>query len=170
MIVTSFLMDMMAQWAPPETERDSDRYADIAEDALFVAEKASPDDAELAFSAAVLLLSVASYESGFRADVDDGRVRGDEGNAWCLMQIHPGPGLLLGGGRYRYSAQGWQGKDLVADRKKCFQAGLAMIAESTRRCGHLGEAAALSVYTSGRCQKSEPKSRRYWARAEESFR
>lgn len=169
MIATELLTEIMAQWAPPETLRDADRYVNIAEDAYAVAEDASPDDEELSFATAVLLLSVASFESGFREDVDFGRTRGDHGKAWCLMQIHPGPGLLLGAGSFRYSSKGWRGKDLVEDRKKCFAAGLAMIGESARRCGHLGEGAALSVYTSGRCQKAEPKAVKYWARAEEAF-
>lgn len=164
MLLTQLLTEVMAQWIPPATDRDADRYAQIADDALSVASEMAPDDDELAFSAATLLLSIASYESGFRDDV-----RGDNGKAYCLLQIHTGPGLIVDGDRFAYSSKGWHGKDLVRDRKKCFRAGFAMIAESARRCSKYGDEASLSVYTSGRCLRSEPKAIAYWSRAKKAF-
>jgi len=108
---------------------------------------------------ALVLLSVARYESDYRADVDDGRRRGDGGKSWCLAQVlFPEDGfhrsLVVEGGTYRWSkdpTEGWRGRDLVDDRVKCFSAALAIAGESLRTCGNL------SMYTSGRCSAKEKK-------------
>jgi tetratricopeptide (TPR) repeat protein len=102
-----------------------------------------------------LVMSIALFESGYRRDVDFnlGKLsRGDNGRSWCLMQINIGEGL---------TKEGWTGKDLIEDRKKCFAAGLNLIRQSFKSCKDTDYELLdrLTGYTVGRCIKNEPKSR-----------
>jgi hypothetical protein len=101
-----------------------------------------------------LLLSVANYESGFLRHVDFGigsRARGDSGQSWCLMQIKVGTGR---------TAEGWTGRDLVADRERCFRAGLAIMRRSFQACRNNSPTEMLDAYTSGSCDRGQMESRR----------
>ena len=91
---------------------------------------------------ALFLLAIASFESGFHPLVDSGRIKGDGGNSWCHMQI------LIGEGR---TTEGWTGKDLIADRKKCFRAGLHILHTAKALCPYLKPADRFSAYAVGRC-------------------
>ena len=91
---------------------------------------------------ALLLLSVASYESAFNARVDDGTRRGDHGLSYCLMQIRVGEGA---------TREGWSGKQLVEDRKRCFRAALHILHASFTACRRLPIDDRLSAYASGHC-------------------
>jgi hypothetical protein len=104
---------------------------------------------------AIQMASIAYYESHLARNVDYGLGkwgRGDYGGSWCMMQIN------LGRGRDGDSAdrtpEGWSGKDLVADREKCFRAGLHKLRQSWG-CGKGAE--KLTVYASGRCITGTPE-------------
>jgi hypothetical protein len=101
-----------------------------------------------------LLLSVAFHESGFLRHVDFGigpRARGDSGQSWCLMQIKVGMGRTI---------QGWSGTDLVANRQRCFRAGLEMMRWSFQACRDNPSMELLDAYTSGRCDHGKIESRK----------
>lgn len=169
-----WLVSAMLRWTLPEAQHDAakTRYAEIANDAVAVAfdpaEKPIFSGPLGRTKTAALLLSIASFESGFAKDVDEGTRRGDGGRSWCLMQVN------LGSARIRVEDQetfaysfdgktGWSGKDLADDRKKCFRAALRIARVSYRACGDL------SVYTSGKCAKDEPKAKAREARAKARF-
>ena len=109
---------------------------------------------------ALLLASIAGFESSYRADVDDGRKRGKAGDA-CIMQIIVPRGKLLHlvGTEYEWShEEGWTTDDLIADRTKCVRAALHLVRESLKICRNL------SLYTIGRCDSTEPKAKHRWER------
>lgn len=161
--LTTYLLQAMMTWVPaashPEgLEKALVRYESIAKDIATVAldESQAPlfagsDGRE---KTALLLASIASFESFFRADVDEGRARGDHGGSWCLMQIQVG-------GR---TAEGWTGKDLIGSRSKCLVAGLNRIRESFSMCRALPQHFRLAGYTAGRCVE-EPKAEQRMTRA-----
>ena len=152
-----WLLAAMVAWLAPKTEADRVRYAAIASDAAHVAsDPAEPplfkgDDARE--RTALVLLAIARFESHYRADVDDGRVRGDEGASVCIMQIMlPGDArIVLDGPLYRWGkpGEGWGKRELIEDRRKCLRSALHMARESMKLCGDL------SLYTSGRCNPLE---------------
>jgi len=168
----------------PEAREDKDeaveRYESIARDAIGVvydpAEKPLFTGNFGRIKTLDVLLSVASFESGFRRDVDFGEGRsskGDEGRSWCLNQINLGKANSEGrtpnriivnfGGGYRITSnqeEGWGGQDLVADRKKCFHAALAVLRSSFASCGKSALQDKLRVYASGSCERGEAESRR----------
>lgn len=163
--LTIWLLAAMRAWVPVagggEREATEARYASIAADAAATAEAEEPlfKGEHGVAKTALLLVSVARYESNFLASVDEGRKRGDGGKSWCLTQVlFPGDdahrSLVVEDGKYRWShdaAEGWTGKDLVDDRRKCFAAALAIARDSYRACGNL------SGYTSGHCSRTEKK-------------
>jgi hypothetical protein len=114
-----------------------------------------------------LLLSIAYLESGFERDVDLGlgHGRGDSGRSFCLMQVQTGQGHVKSSDPEIAS---WTGPDLVADRTKCFRAGLSVLRGSLHACAHAGFQGAdrLSAYTSGTCQANEPAAKARWSFAQ----
>lgn len=156
--LVSYLVAAMSAWVPPyaQPEPKDDtlaRYEAIARDAITVAF----DEAETPLfpgqdgraQTALLMLSVASFESGYRHTVDTGIRLGDNGRSYCLMQIRVGHGI---------TTEGWSGEDLVNDRTKCFHAGLRIIRGSFNACRKLAFEDRMSAYTSGRCLPNEEKS------------
>lgn len=107
-----------------------------------------------------VVLAVAQLESGFRKDVDlgAGRLgRGDHGRSWCLMQVQAGTtGTVPSGSAI---TRGYTGADLVADRKKCFRAGIEMLRQSLSACKDQPLKDRLAVYASGSCDKGLAESR-----------
>ena len=95
-LVTTWLVGAMIAWVPPLHDADRVRYESIARDMVAVAY----DDQEAPLFAgadgraktALLMASIASFESQYRADVDDGRVTGDHGRSFCLMLVQVGGG------------------------------------------------------------------------------
>jgi hypothetical protein len=148
-----YLVAAMTSWVPlynhaPTEQIDEARarYESIARDAATVAmdDDEAPlfDGPEGRAQTALLMLSIASYESGYRKRVDDGRVLGDSGHSFCLMQIRVGRGV---------TREGWSGKDLVTDREHCFRAALHILRTSFGICHALPVEDRLSAYASGRC-------------------
>jgi hypothetical protein len=148
MHIITWLVAAMFAWAPAR-ESERARYTEIASDLAAVTfdEEETPLFAGESGRAetALLLASIAAHESTFRKDVDDGRVRGDSGRSWCFMQLH------IGGGK---TVDGWTGQDLIADRRKCFRAGLHIARWSFHTCTGIPLGEKLSAYASGSCGKS----------------
>jgi len=156
-----WLVSAMLSWSPPIklTETEQSRYQAIARDVAAVAfdsnEKPLFDGEDGRAKTALLMASIASFESGFRADVDDGRVKGDHGTSWCLMQIR-----VIGKTR-----DGWLGEDLVKDRSKCFRVALRLMRESFSWCKERSIEDRLAGYTIGTCKENEPLARNRFYRA-----
>jgi hypothetical protein len=156
-MVTTWLVGAMIAWVPPLHDSDRVRYESIAKDLVAVAFDAQEQpvftgDGGRA-KTALLMASIASVESGDRADVDDGRVTGDHGRSFCLMQVQ-----VVG-----KTAEGWTGQDLTSDRKKCFRAALKRIRISFDWCKDHAIEDRLAGYTSGLCRDGEQLARnRFW--------
>ena len=163
-LVATWLVGAMLSWVPPAHDADRVRYEAIARDIVSVAY----DEAEQPIftgdggraKTALLMASIASFESGFRADVDDGRTTGDHGRSYCLMQVQV----------FGHTTEGWTGHDLVTDRKKCFRAALSRIRYSFEWCKSHALEDRLSGYTTGLCRDGEHlardrffRARSYWS-------
>lgn len=145
-----------------ETERDF-RYKDIAKDIYEVVndkyEEPLFGGADGKLRTAALLVGVARAESGFNKDVDLGlgvASRGDAGASWCILQINIGQGRTV---------EGWTGKDLVKERKKCIRASLRAMRDSFRMCSYLTESRWLTAYAAGTCKSEHGQKAakyRYW--------
>jgi hypothetical protein len=166
-----WIFGVMVAWQPPRDTADVSRYQDIAHDLAAVAE--DPQLAPLVTGeharprTALLMLAVAYFESTFARGIDEGRIRGDHGRSWCMMQIKIGKGR---------TQEGWSGRDLVADRRKCFRVGHRMLRESLATCASVPEDARLGAYVRGRCLKRDRVSelrvmlaRAYWEKHAVSF-
>ena len=158
-LVTTWLVGAMISWVPPRHDADRVRYESIARDLVTVVY----DDAEQPIFAGdagraktvLLMASIASFESGYRADVDDGRTTGDHGRSFCLMQVQV----------FGRTSEGYTGHDLVADRKKCFRAALHRVRYSFEWCKSHALEDRLSGYTSGTCRDGEHLARDRFFRA-----
>lgn len=115
-----------------------------------------------------LLLTIAYFESGFRRDVDLGLGRArlsrsgwnDQGRSWCMMQLNLGKKTVDGvEDSADTTEEGWTGRELLADRRKCFTAGLGVLRKSLRACRHLPWDQQLAGYASGSCEKGAAASR-----------
>lgn len=99
---------------------------------------------------AVLVATYASHESGyFNRGVDLGTKRGDGGASWCIMQMH------IGGGK---TQEGWTGKELIEDRKKCIRAGYRVMRSAWKTCKGPDED-RMAAYISGKCDVAVDQSR-----------
>ena len=153
--LVQYLVATMVAWNPPANHREGSakalaRYQDIASDIADVsldgAEAPVFDGTDGRVKTALLLTSIASMESGFRADIDAGQQRGGHGVAWCLMQVQV----------WGHTDEGWTGHDLVVDRNRCFTAALHLVQMSFQACKALPVIERLSAYTIGHC-RHEPK-------------
>lgn len=157
--LTSYLVAAMTAWVPltahaePKDETQA-RYESIARDAAAVASDAS--EAPLfggpsgRAQTALLMVAVASLESGFKKAVDDGTRRGDHNRSVCLMQIRVGSGA---------TSDGWTATDLLSDRTRCLRQGLHYLRGSFNVCRGLPLADRMSAYATGRCVEGEESSR-----------
>jgi hypothetical protein len=162
MDLVTYLLAAMTSWVPmyaqqahgEAPEEATARYESIARDAVTVAF----DDAEVPLfpgpsgraQTALLMLSVASFESSFAKAVDDGTRLGDHGRSYCLMQVRVGDGT---------TAEGWTGSQLVTDRTMCFRAALRILRGSFGACRKLPTLDRMSAYATGRCTEGEAHSR-----------
>ncbi len=149
--ILAYLVSAMVAWTPEGQAVDSARYSQIANDAWEVATNSPVFDSNGGvLRTALLLLSIASYESsGYRQDIDEGRVRGDHGQAVCLGQVH-----VYGPTRER----------VARNRRLCFSAMIAAIRYSLEWCRYLKPEDRLGGYTIGQCKPSRT-SRERWTRA-----
>jgi hypothetical protein len=165
--LVAYLVAAMTAWVPIKAhawmespEATMARYESIARDAAEVAldESEVPmfDGPDGRTRTAVLMLAVASYESFYRKAVDVGIQRGDHGRSYCLMQI------FIGDGR---THEGWNGRQLVEDRKLCFRAGLHIMHGSMSDCRKFPFDDRLSAYVTGHCYVHSEVSRSRIGRA-----
>jgi hypothetical protein len=151
--LVAYLVAAMIGWVPLHAHTPSEtlddvhaRYESIARDAVSVAfdEAEAPvfSGPEGRTQTALLMLSIASYESGYRKKVDGGTTLGDHGHSYCLMQVRVGSGI---------TREGWSGPDLIADRRLCFRAGLHILRSSFGACRTLAVDDRLSAYATGHC-------------------
>lgn len=142
-------------------DKMKERYASIANDMYEAIHESKPlfngEDAEL--KSAALITSIAYFESGFNKNVDSGKIKGDNGNSWCLMQINIGKNKVPVGNE---EMQQWTGQDLIKDRKKCFKVSIEFLRNSFKACSGYSKSDVLSGYTSGRCIKNESKAAIRW--------
>lgn len=162
--------------AKESKEEGEARYAEIASAAISVVY----DPSELPIvegkdgraRSLAILLALAWFESGFRRDVDLGLGklgRGDQGRSWCMVQVLLGnpdrdgktsKRVVLGDNGAisivtdKSKSTGWGGEDLVADRTKCFRAGLRFLRKSFRACPGQAFDDRISTYGAGACLKN----------------
>lgn len=170
--LVAWIYALMLLMAPPEKrvsitsketlEQMKARYMATAIDmaSVVVSEKPLFSHKNGYIDTAALILGVSFMESNFRHDVDIGKCWKGSCDEWqgkatsfCLMQIHIGEGK---------TEEGWDKNDLIADRKKCFRAGLNLIRKSIGACGYLSGGDKLSGYTNGTCQENDKKGRARW--------
>ncbi len=155
--------------AVPTAEATGVRDARIratAADAVRVVEAAAPLPGLTTEGTLRLVLATAIVESsGLLPDVDTGKLRGDHGRSVCLMQINVGTGRVASRDP---EVATWRAADLLADRTKCFRAGLEAARWSMTTCGAAGLRGAdtLAAYVSGRCQPGFATARHRWYLAE----
>jgi hypothetical protein len=157
--LVAYFVAAMTAWIPVRAhlsppEDTIARYESIARDAATVAfdEAEQPlfSGPEGRVRTALLMLSIASFESSYQRAVDIGDGRGDHGNSYCLMQIQVGDGT---------TREGWTGRQLVTDRTKCFRAALHILHGSFYVCRNLPIEDRMSAYATGRCVENTRASR-----------
>ncbi len=165
--LVTYLVAAMVAWVPlrAQTPVESSaaaraRYAGIARDVaqVVVDEEETPlfPGPDGRAQTALLMLSVASFESSYRRTVDDGIGRGDHGRSYCLMQIRVGAGA---------TREGWTGPQLIEDRTRCFRAALHILRASFSACQKLTLDDRMSAYATGHCVAEATISRSRFARA-----
>jgi hypothetical protein len=163
--LVTYLVAAMTAWVPVHAQPDSpeetaSRYASIARDVVTVAfdEAEEPlfPGADGRAQTALLMLSIASFESAYRKTVDQGIRRGDHGRSFCLMQIRVGDGT---------TREGWTGRQLVTDRRMCFRTALHILHGSFNVCHRLPIEDRMSAYATGRCIENADISRSRVGRA-----
>jgi hypothetical protein len=167
MDLTTYLLTAMLAWVPAKAHQAREtadatqaRYASIASDVAIVAsDPAEPplfQGSDGRVRTALLLLSVAYWESAFRPDVDGGRCKPpecDNGHAFTLWQLHPEDGYIFDGDVYTYArnrSPSWRaehtseifdGQALVRDRKLAAKIALHILRFSIKNSG------SLAIYT-----------------------
>lgn len=154
MNLTAYLLTAMLFWSPLHRSLNTDeptdrlaRYSSIAADISFVVE--DPEETPLfdgkygREKTGLLLASIALHESGFHANVDSGKKRGDNGRSVCIMQVMTG----MYGSKHHYTAE-----YLLSDRKNCIRAALG-IARDGSCSGGLHR--RFRGYASGTCAKRD---------------
>ena len=128
------------KWAGAESADDARvRYASIADDMAEVLRDENGTEVE-----AETMVAIAWHESGLRADVDNGKVRGGNRDT-CLMQIRP---------RTKKEAS-----ELARDRKACLRRGLEILRVSLHECRRNPPRDRFAAYASGACDRGLPESR-----------
>jgi hypothetical protein len=175
--IVAYLVSAMLAWAPTSNHAmydanqqvTRDRYNSIATDIAAVAmDPAEPplfEGENGRVETALVLLSVAFWESGFAARVDDGHCRPGEcdgGLAVSLWQIHPDEGIVMDGDVYTYArnrSSEWRDEHAseilhrsdLRDRKTAARVALHIMRYSMQRgaglCNYTGE-------VSGGCPKA----------------
>ena len=162
--LTTYLLAAMLAWMPArnqvhrETEEETlARYrsiaADVAEVCLDPNEPPVFEGENARVKTALLLLSVAFWESAFRPDVDRGTCKPpecDNGLAVSLWQLHPEDGFIFDGDVYTFArnrtaqwreehARDIYGREqLLGDRKLAARIALHIIRYSMKNAHSLG--------------------------------
>jgi hypothetical protein len=153
--LAAYLLTAMTTWVPPHEHSEGadlalKRYETIAND---IAQVALDENEKPVFAGdngrvqtALLMAAIASYESFYRADIDEGRRTGDHGRSWCIMQVHV---------PRKTTAEGFSGRDLVSDRTHCLVSALHLIQESFAVCRGQKVVDRLALYTVGACREEK---------------
>ncbi len=162
--LAAWMLAIMLTSVPPGKSRHPKEARETAEDgkARYAAiaqaiAKVSLDEAEAPLfegedarlETATLMLAMSRFESTWRRDVDLGlgsRARGGGGRYWCLMQIAVPKGE---------TPEGWTGRDLVADRERCFRRALHILQRGKRVCKKAGGTSFVNHYASGHCDRAK---------------
>lgn len=162
--VVSWLVSSMVAVAPPakfargrtapeavETEDQAKaRYAQLADAIATVAydpqERPAFDGEFGRAKTAMVLLSVAFWESSFRKDVATGAARGDHGRSCTYFQFNIGKGK---------TTSGHTCDELLADPVMAARDALSMVRSSMSTCTAVSPMDRLSMYTSGTCRVGE---------------
>jgi hypothetical protein len=148
-----------ASEAEARVRAEVERYHDFAADVALVTY--DPEERPLfagpngRAKTAVMLLSTALYESGFRRDVDLGigpRARGDGGRSCTAFQFNLGDK-----GKTR---EGWTCQDMYADRTLAVRAALTHLRSAMGACRSLPVEDRLSMYTHGQCVAGDAHARK----------
>ncbi|MEO8876305.1 MAG: hypothetical protein ABI461_12020 [Polyangiaceae bacterium] len=152
--LSAWLLTAMVAFSPPQAQREGEaaalvRYGDMAQDFARIA----LDEAEAPLfegdsgrpQTALLMAAVASYESGYRSDVDVGTVKGDHGKALCIMQVQV----------YGKTAENYTRDEVMNDRQKCLKVALHRMRQSFTMCHSLKLVNRLAGYTVGSCKEEE---------------
>ncbi len=152
--LSAWLLTAMVAFSPPQQHREGEaaalvRYGEIARDFASVAldESETPlfeGDMGRA-ETALLMAAVASYESAYRKDVDQGVVQGDHGKALCIMQVQV----------FGKTVEAYSRADVMNDRQKCLRTALHRMQQSFKACKSLKLVNRLAGYTVGRCQEED---------------
>jgi hypothetical protein len=165
--LTAYLVTAMMSWMPVRNhqfrerpEATAARYESIAADvAAIVLDPSEPpifqgDDGRV--KTALLVSSVAFWESAFRVDVDSGTCKPpecDNGHAYSLWQLHPEDGFIFDGDGFTFSrnrtpawradhaADIFDGPAIVKDRKLAAKIALHILRYSMKN------AHSLAIYT-----------------------
>lgn len=164
-ILTAYLVIAMTAWVPAENhawyqtpEQTAGHYQDIASDIVEVA--MDPDEIPVfdgpdgRAETALLLASIASWESAFNQRTDEGKSirKGDNdgGKAVGIWQTH-----------WRGNPFGWSRSDIANDRKKAARLALFRIRESFGACRNFPLESRLTVYATGQaCRPTEVSKQR----------
>jgi hypothetical protein len=152
--LSAWLLTAMVAFSPPQAQREGEaaalvRYGAMAQDFARVA----LDEGEAPLfegdtgrpQTALLMAAVASYESGYRSDVDQGTVKGDHGKALCIMQVQV----------YGKTAENYSREEVMNDRAKCLRVALHRMRQSFTMCKGLRLVNRLAGYTVGSCKEEE---------------
>jgi hypothetical protein len=185
--IFTWLFAMMTSMSPvnkqtQETQIEATaRYESIIKDTVEIAfdESQKPlfDGDNGRIKTAATMIGIDYFESNYSKDVDVGSLRGDHNRSWCIAQINLNGGRIKvnDDGSFKYffgnETEGWSGRDLVNDRKKCFKAQLAILRASFK-CDN-SENYKLNAYASGKCNLGGEASfnrmtlaRKFWSQTE----
>lgn len=133
-VIAAYVLGAMMVWVPPQREMDRAGYQYVARDIARVSvEKPIFKGEDGAAKTALLLASVASFESRYEIEVDAFVRRGDSGDAWGLLQVHLRPG------------------EACTSRLGCLRLGRERVRESFRLCKSAPLQDRLAGFTGGRC-------------------
>jgi len=173
-MMTAFAPPHRQHWEPAAQESHAQadaRYKDIAEtivDGVFDKTVEPPLKGPRGRQASAMLVAVWwGHESGFRRDVDLGTGRtktakagwNDYGRSWCMGQINlgrkrrPDPenkGQWIEDSPLK-TPEGWTGRDLCQDRRKCLLTTLRVMRGSVSACRKLPRSERLAAYAAGTC-------------------
>jgi hypothetical protein len=156
MTLVALVLSAMLTWVPLSEHRYYERpettyarYTALAGDIAMVIEQDRGEPIQSREFEALLLASIAGYESFYRKDVIE--CRKGLGGAWSAFQI--------AGGGIRAK------RNVCSSRREAARVALRMVRESFQECQRLAFVDRLSFYTDGRCEPRWWRSRSRVGRA-----
>lgn len=136
------LWTMLALIHPARRDPGIARYELIAE---------AIDQQSASIKEAALLIAVSRHESGdWSLAVHSGKVKGDDGKSWCLMQLMLGRSGSATLGPWR-PPNGWHGEDIVGTERittmRCVATGAAFLRHLRKRVCKIGDGVRCMIAT-----------------------